>query len=142
MQNYLALFAYGNQDISVGLAKPGKTSHAAWINSSLTISPKEQVAFIQSMILGNLSVSKYAVEKTKAISFKEELLEGWKLYGKTGWSGSDVKKEGRTLEHSWFVGWIEKDAYFFPFAYLIREEKIDLDQRIPRVKQLLDFLLR
>ena len=74
---------------------------------------------------------------TKAILFKEELPEGWKLFGKTGWSGSDIAKDGKTLEHGWFVGWIEKDCYFFPFAYLIRAQKINLDQRIPRVKQLL-----
>lgn len=58
-------------------------------------------------------------------------------FGKTGWSGSDITKDGKTLEHSWFVGWIEKDDSFYPFAYLIRDKKINLDQRIPRVKQLL-----
>jgi len=65
------------------------------------------------------------------------LPEGWKLFGKTGWSGSDIAKDGKTLEHSWFVGWIEKHDSFYPFAYLIRDKKINLDQRIPRVKQLL-----
>jgi beta-lactamase class D len=137
MQNYLTSFGYGNQNISVGLAEPGETTHAAWINSSLIISPKEQVDFIQNMIQGNLSVSNHAIKMTKAILFKEELAEGWKLFGKTGWSGSDITKDGKTLEHGWFVGWIEKDHDFYPFAYLIRDKKINLDQRIPRVKQLL-----
>src|SRR5581483_10741292 len=90
MQNYLNAFEYGNQDISVGLAGPGPMTHAAWINSSLTISPKEQVDFIQHMIEGNLSISTHAVQMTKQIVFKEELAEGWKLFGKTGWSGSDI----------------------------------------------------
>lgn len=74
---------------------------------------------------------------TKVILFKEELAEGWRLFGKTGWSGSDITKDGKTLEHSWFVGWIEKGHHFYPFAYLIRDKKINLDQRVPRVKQLL-----
>lgn len=89
------------------------------------------------MVRAQLLVSPHAIEMTKAILFKEELPGGWKLFGKTGWSGSDITKDGKTLEHSWFVGWIEKDDSFYPFAYLIRDKKINLDQRIPRVKQLL-----
>lgn len=136
IQNYLSSMKYGNKDISGGLGKPGPTN-VAWINSSLKISPKEQVDFIQKMIQGELPISNHAIQMTKAIVFKEELSEGWKLFGKTGWSGSTIAKDGKTLEHSWFVGWIENDQNFYPFAYLIRDKKINLDQRIPRVKQLL-----
>lgn len=136
IHGYLDSFEYGNQDMSGGLARPGPID-PAWINSSLKISPKEQVDFIQKMITGKLSISSHAFKMTKVILFKEELADGWKLFGKTGWSGSDIAKDGKILEHSWFVGWIEKDSYFFPFAYLIRSQKINLDQRIPRVKQLL-----
>lgn len=137
MQSYLASFEYGNQDMSGGLVQPGPMN-PPWINSSLKISPKEQVDFIQKMITGKLSISSHAIQMTKVILFKEDLADGWKLFGKTGWSGSDIAKDGKTLEHGWFVGWIEKDNKFFPFAYLIREQKINLDQRIPRVKQLLE----
>ena len=86
---------------------------------------------------GQLPISPKAIQMTKMLLFKEELAEGWKLFGKTGWSGSDIAKDCKTLEHSWFVGWIEKDDDFYPFAYRIREKKINLDQRFPRVKQLL-----
>ncbi|MBA3816174.1 MAG: class D beta-lactamase [Parachlamydiaceae bacterium] len=136
IQSYLTSIEYGNKDVSGGLGLPGPTS-VAWINSSLKISPKEQVNFIQKMLHGKLSISPYSIQMTNAILFKEELSEGWKLFGKTGWSGSDIARDGKTLEHGWFVGWIEKDQNFYPFAYLIREKKINLDQRIPRVKQLL-----
>jgi beta-lactamase class D len=122
--------------MSGGLAVPGPMN-PAWINSSLTISPREQVDFIQKMVMDKLPISSNAIQMTKVILLKEESPEGWKLFGKTGWSGSDIGKDGKTLEHGWFVGWIEKDNNFFPFAYLIREQKINLDQRIPRVKQLL-----
>lgn len=131
MQAYLSSIEYGNKDLSGGLAPPGPTT-VAWINSSLKISPREQVEFIKKMVLEKFSISSKALQMTKAILFKEALPGGWKLFGKTGWSGSDVG-----LEHGWFVGWIEKDERFFPFAYLIREPKIKLDQRIPRVKKLL-----
>ncbi len=136
IQKYLILMEYGNKDISGGLGQPGPTN-VAWINSSLKISPKEQVDFIQKMVIGKLPISPDSIQMTNAILFKEVFSEGWKLFGKTGWSGSDIGKDGKTLEHGWFVGWIEKDQNFYPFAYLIREKKINLDQRIPRVKQLL-----
>ncbi len=137
MQTYLTALQYGNQDMSGGLPEPGPID-PMWINSSLKISPRQQVVFIQKMIRGTLPVSKNTIEKTKVLVFKEELSKGWKLFGKTGCSGSDVTRDGKTLQHSWFVGWIEKDEVFFPFAFLNRDKTIDLDQRIPRVKQLLE----
>lgn len=136
MQSYLDSMEYGNADMSGGLSEPGP-GDVAWINSSLKISPKEQVDFIQNMVLAKLPISDYALAMTKAILFKEEIAEGWKLFGKTGSSGSDIARDGKTLEHRWFVGWIENHHHFYPFAYLIRDKKIDLNQAIPRVKQLL-----
>ncbi len=136
IQSYLISIEYGNKDMSGGITQPGP-GNVAWVNSSLTISPKEQVSFIQNMLQGKLSISNHAIEMTKILIFKEELTQGWKLFGKTGWSGSTIARDGKTLEYSWFVGWIEKDPNFYPFAYLIRDKKINLEQRIPRVKQLL-----
>ena len=135
VQAYLASFEYGNQDMSGGLAKPGPTK-SAWINSSLKISPKEQVDFIQKMVMGKLSISSNATQMTKRLLFKEELSEGWELYGKTG-LGSIVGEDGGNLKVRWFVGWIEKEQIFFPFAYQLLEVEIDVGQTIPRVKQLL-----
>ena len=133
IESYLSSFSYGNQDMSGGL------DHPAWITSSLTISPKEQVDLIQKMISKKLPISDHAIEMTKALLFKEALSEGWNLYGKTGWSGSYITADGRIQEHGWFVGWIESGDQFYPFAYLIQDKKLELGQRIPRVKQLLNF---
>lgn len=129
-QNYLALLEYGNQDISGGLT-------SAWLSSSLKISPKGQVGFINKMINGLLPLSNNAVQMTKGLLFVDTLADGWKLFGKTG-GGSIVDEEGKNLEVGWFVGWVEKDQRCFPLAYNIRDEKINLGQRIPRVKQLLE----
>ena len=123
-QNYLAVFEYGNQDLSGELQR-------AWLSSSLKISPKEQVGFIQKMVGEKLAISAHAFHMTKALLFVEKLSERWMLFGKTGWSGPS-----KDLETGWFVGWIEKGDTFFPFAYVIRDERILLDQRISRVKQL------
>ncbi len=128
-QFYLAGLNYGNQDTSGGLTN-------AWLASSLKISPREQVAFIQKILQEEHPVSCYAVHMTRQLIFIEELPNGWKLFGKTGWSGSTSKPDGKN-ELGWFIGWIEKGDDFLPFAYNIRENKINLPQRIPRVKQLL-----
>jgi beta-lactamase class D len=132
IQNYLALLEYGNQDMSAGL-----TINPAWISSSLAISPREQVDFIQKMIHEKFSISNSAIQMTKALLLKEELPEGWKLYGKTGLGTTYRKDDDLSLKVRWFVGWIENDHAFFPFAYLITEKEIDIGQTIPRVKQLL-----
>jgi len=137
IKSYLASFEYGNQDIAENEIKLGNIN-PVWVNSTLKISPREQVLFIQKMIGEQLLISSHATEMTKALMFKEELDHGWKLFGKTGWSGSAIASDGKTLESAWFVGWIENQENFFPFAYLIRDRKIQLDQRIPRVKQLLN----
>lgn len=128
-QSYLVALDYGNQDASGGLAN-------AWVNSSLKISPKEQVTFIQKMLQEKHPVSSHAVHMTKQLLFLDEFHNGWKLFGKTGWSGSSDKQDGKN-ELGWFVGWIEKEGQVFIFAYNIRENKINLPQRVPRVKQLL-----
>ncbi len=130
VQDYLGSLEYGNQDMSGGLTN-------AWVNSSLKISPEGQVDFIQKMIHERLPVSSTAIQMTKEILFVEELPEGWKLFGKTGWGGYVKEQDSKNLEIAWFVGWVEKNDIFFPFAYNIRENKINLTQRIPRVKQLL-----
>ncbi len=137
MQDYLAAFSYGNQDMSVGIIMPGKADPAWFHSSPLKISSKEQVDFIRKMLQNKLQVSSHAIDMTKTILFKEELAQDWKLFGKTGWSGSIGRNDDTVLEYAWFVGWIEKDTRIFPFAYFIRDKKIVLDQRIPRVKQLI-----
>ena len=136
IQNYLALLEYGNQDMSAGMATPGGPTNAAWISASLAISPREQVDFIQKMIHGKFSVSSNAIRMTKVLVLKEELPEGWKLYGKTG-LGITNRQGGPNLKVRWFVGWIENDHAFFPFAYQMREKEINVGLAVPRVKQLL-----
>lgn len=137
MQHYLTAFNYGNQDLSGGIVLPGILDPAWFHSSPLKISLRNQVDFISNMLQNKLPVSEHAVAKTKAILFKEALHEGWKLFGKTGWSGAIGRHDNTTLEYAWFVGWVENDNRYFPFAYWVRDKKIQLDRRIPRVKKLL-----
>jgi beta-lactamase class D len=135
IQNYLVLLEYGNRDMSGGLAEPGMMN-PAWISSSLKISPKEQVDFIQKMVSKTIALPSHVIERTRTLLLKEELPGGWRLYGKAG-LGTISRQDDSSLEVRWFVGWIENNRSFFPFAYQMREKEIDVTQTIPRVKQLI-----
>ncbi len=125
VQRYLALLEYGNQNMSGGLTN-------AWLGSSLKISPKEQVNFIQKMLRQEIPISSDAIQMTKSLLFVDELSTGYKLFGKTGF-GNDAN-----MQIGWFVGWLEKKEEIFVFAYNIRGVKVNPAQRIPRVKKLLE----
>jgi beta-lactamase class D len=133
---YLQNFEYGNMDISSGLGNDDP-SIVSWINASLQISPFEQVIFLRDMVNESLPIKKESIYYTKKLLYRGEIANGWLLYGKTGWSGSDITKDGLSLEHSWFVGWIEKDHQRYIFAFLNKEQSIDLERRVPRVKELI-----
>ena len=124
IQNYLQLLEYGNQDMSGGLTH-------AWLGSSLKISPKEQVNFLQKMFQPDSSISNNAIQTTKSLLFTDELSKRWKLFGKTGFG------KNHNLAIGWFVGWVEKEEAVYIFAYNIQNTKVNPAQRIPRVKQLL-----
>jgi beta-lactamase class D len=136
IERYLSSFEYGNQDLSGGIVQPGPIN-PAWVSSSLKISLKEQVEFVQKMIQGKLPISSKGLQMTKNLLFKEEMAQGWKLFGKTG-LGTTIGENGKNLKVRWFVGWIENDRNFLPFAYLLQENEIDILQTFPRVKQLLE----
>ena len=55
-----------------------------WLSSSLSISPQEQINFLNQLVVNKLSVSIVAQEKTKNIMYQEPLPGGCELYGKTG----------------------------------------------------------
>lgn len=102
IKNYLAKFHYGNQDFS---GDPGKNNGLtqAWLGSSLKISGDEQLAFLKGVATNAFSLSREAIDNTKENMYVGDLPEGWKLYLKTGSSGSSpAGREG------WCVGFVEK----------------------------------
>jgi beta-lactamase class D len=135
MQAYVSAFLYGNGDAS-GLLPDGGNDPTYWIHSSLKISPREQALFLQTMLKRELPISDNALAITRELLFIEELADGWKLFGKTGYSGRSAPPR-IPYEFGWFVGWIERDEKVLPFAYLICQDNIALGERIPRTKQLL-----
>ena len=123
-KKYIALFDYGNQDLSGDKGQNNGLTHA-WLSSSLTISPEEQIQFLEKIVNHNLPVNSKSYEMTKKIFYIQELPGGWKLYGKTG-TGRQLnadKSKKLDLQHGWFIGWIEKNDRVVTFVNHISDDK-------------------
>jgi beta-lactamase class D len=123
---YLARFDYGNQDMSGGLT-------TAWLESSLLISPDEQMKFWQRFWNEELPVSKHAFDMTKKITFVDTSRSGWTLHGKTG-SGSfgpDRSNRKAQLWLGWFVGHVAKGDLEYVFVCRYTDRVPSGDDRPP-----------
>ncbi|MCP6357408.1 penicillin-binding transpeptidase domain-containing protein, partial [Klebsiella pneumoniae] len=81
----------------------------AWINSSLQISPLEQVAFLRKVANRTLPVSANALDMTWRVTEIAARPDGWAIHGKTGTGspGAPITHEGnydRAHAYGWFVG--------------------------------------
>jgi beta-lactamase class D len=125
MKKHLAQLDYGNADASGGLNK-------FWLNSSLRISPEEQIEFLKKLYRGQLPFSKRSVDIVKEIIVREET-PAYRLSGKTGGGPAG---NGKSL--GWFVGYVETRGKVYFFATnieganygAIRDERINLTKRI------------
>lgn len=93
---YVHQFSYANEDVSGGLT-------SAWLNTSLQITPRGQLAFLGRMVRRELGVSAQAYDMTARIAYCGKLANGWQVYGKTG-AGS----YGANGKLGWYVGWATK----------------------------------
>ena len=122
VKSYLARFDYGNQDMTGGLT-------TAWLSSSLTISPDEQLTFWQRFWREELPVSKHAFEVTKEVTFVDKSASGWTLHGKTGTGrvGPSGAKVDSTLWLGWFAGHVARGdrEYVFVTTYTDRVPSTD-----------------
>jgi len=110
VQNYVNVLDYGNHDVS-GTPPIKEGLLESWLNSSLQISPLEQVMFLERLSSLKLPVSQHAQKETIKIIQMENIWDDWKLFGKTGGG----KQEG------WFVGWVEKDGRRIVFAQFLEQ---------------------
>jgi len=121
---YTKRLNYGNQDTSGDKGMDNGLTNC-WLSSSLAISPKEQIDFINRLVANKLPVSIDAQEKTKNIMYQETLPNGWELYGKTG-NGSQLDADGNKMHDrqvGWFVGFTRKGEKVITFAYLITDDQ-------------------
>jgi beta-lactamase class D/CubicO group peptidase (beta-lactamase class C family) len=109
--DYTARFAYGNADVSGDAGHDGLT--ASWLESSLRISPLEQLSFLGKVVNRQLGVSDHAYAMTAQLTQFNQSPQGWRIHGKTG-SGSG---------YGWYVGWASKGARSVVFARLIEKDR-------------------
>ncbi|TKD72351.1 class D beta-lactamase [Pseudalkalibacillus hwajinpoensis] len=101
MEEWLEKLSYGNKDSSGGI------DHF-WLDSSLEISPLEQVDFIEKLVKEELPMDQTVMKTVKRMMIQEET-DDYTLYGKTGTRLSDSGL-------GWFVGFIETGDRSYVFA--------------------------
>lgn len=120
-KRYVAEFEYGNQDVS---GDPGKQNGLtqAWLSSSLKITPRQQLDFLERLVRHQLPVSSRAYEMTTRILLLAPLPNGWEIHGKTG-SGAPRRADGKLdFDHAygWFVGWANRDGRNVAFVHQVQ----------------------
>lgn len=106
-QAYLNAITYGNRNISGGLTN-------FWLQSSLKISPLEQVEFLKRFYNYQLPSSKHNIDIVKQILIMEQK-NGATLSGKTGTGWENAVINGIPI-NGWFIGYVEKDGNTYIFA--------------------------
>ncbi|HRI65636.1 MAG TPA: penicillin-binding transpeptidase domain-containing protein [Polyangium sp.] len=127
-KKYLSAFHYGNED-------PSGEVQMFWLNGTLQISPREEVAFLTTMYEGKLPVNPRSVDIVKKIlelrgeakehvrkrlPFVDQIPDNVVLSGKTGSGLPDGDQLGPLDAVGWFVGSVEKEGRRWVFASRIR----------------------
>lgn len=109
IQSYLSRIHYGNQDIS-------DRTNPYWLESTLKISPVEQVELLQAFYTNRFDFREEHIQAVKdALQMGQK--DGASLYGKTGTgnvNGKDI--------NGWFVGFVETETNTYFFATNIQDE--------------------
>lgn len=142
LQNFVDSFEYGNRNLSGTINFKETLPEAVWVDSSLRISPVEQVDFLRKLVNRQLPLKPETYDKAFAVIPTYPGPEGWTVHGKTG-SGS--QETPTHYQYGWFVGWAEKGDRKVVFAYLIKDDtpQSDIagirarDQFIPQLPKLL-----
>lgn len=109
LQNYFHKVNYGNENLSGNLDN-------YWLESSLKISPIEQVQLLYAFDDNTFGFKAENVRAVKKALFIEEQKQG-QLYGKTGTgtvNGKDI--------NGWFIGYVKKNNHTYYFAINIQDK--------------------
>ena len=124
-QRYVHAFHLGNEDVS-GDAKRHDGLKWAWIDSSLRVSPREELGFLERVVRRELPVKPVAYEMTSRITSIPGEHGGWEIHGKTG-AGFPLLADGhpdRAHGYGWFVGWATKGGRTFVFVRQTQDRSV------------------
>ncbi len=102
MREGVKKLGYGNMEI-------GTVIDRFWLDGPLKISAVEQTEFLARLVSGKLPIKSTAISAVKEITLQERT-NAYELHAKTGWSIATKPPIG------WWVGWIERESKFYPFA--------------------------
>nr|WP_317282348.1 BlaR1 family beta-lactam sensor/signal transducer [uncultured Sellimonas sp.] len=103
LSSYYRKISYGNCDLSFGIKD-------YWAESSLKISPMEQVNLLSDLLQNKWHFNPQNIQIVKDALFLFDTPSG-ALYGKTGTGLRNGKNA-----NGWFVGFLEKGEHFYCFA--------------------------
>lgn len=110
VQKYMEQMNYGNQNISENFP-------SYWLESSLKISPVEQVELLRKFYDNEFQFSENNINAVKSV-LQISTSDNTTIYGKTGTGrvhNQDV--------NGWFVGYVEKNGHTYFFATNIQSDK-------------------
>jgi beta-lactamase class D len=138
LQYYVSHFKYGNENLA---GNPGMNDGLTqcWLDSSLRISPLEQVTFLHRLVTRDLGVSAHAYEMTARITAVPPQIDGWEVYGKSGTGFQMQANDQPNLRRQigWFVGWAEKGQRSVVFAYALLDDAPESLRAGPRARDAL-----
>lgn len=109
IQSYVQQISYGNQDLSGGIEQ-------YWLESSLQISPIEQVQLLRGFITNQFGFNPVNIDTVKSAMKLEEKSDSI-LYGKTGTGTVNGKDRS-----GWFIGFVETTDNTYIFATNIQRK--------------------
>ncbi|MDF7813674.1 class D beta-lactamase [Hymenobacter sp. YC55] len=91
------------------------TVDSFWLTGSSRITQFQQIDFLRRLYANQLPATREHQQTTKAL-LELRRTAGYRLYGKTGWTGRAVGLAA-PIDNGWFVGWLERtDGRTFYFA--------------------------
>lgn len=120
LQNFVDSFDYGNRNLAGTVNFKETLPEAVWVDSSLRISPVEQVDFLRKLVTRQLPLQPETYDKAFAVIPVYPGPDGWTVHGKTGSGVQEETPDHR--QYGWFVGWAEKGQRKVVFAYLMKDD--------------------
>ena len=124
-RRYVTAFHIGNEDVS-GDPRRHDGLEWAWIDSSLQVSSREELGFLEHVVRRELPVKPVAYEMTSRITSIPGDHGGWEIHGKTG-AGFPLLPDGRrdrAHAYGWFVGWATKGERTFVFVRQTQDQSV------------------